>query len=74
MESYITHREEHTSDKPFFTLKEDLVIMAKRQAFELGANAIIDAKLSITKGNHYITLVEIIYNYIVYSPRNQTRF
>ena len=52
MESYITHREEHTSDKPFFTLKEDLVIMAKRQAFELGANAIIDAKLSITKGNH----------------------
>ena len=66
MESYITHREEHTSDKPFYTLKEDLIIMAKRQAFELGANAIIEAKLSITKGNHYINRYYLQLYYLLY--------
>ena len=67
MESYIAHREERTNDKSFYTLKEDLIKMAKKQAFEMGANAIIQAKLSITKGNHYIPLADTMYNYIVYS-------
>ena len=65
MESYITHRAEHTTDKPFYTLKEDLIIMAKQKAYEMGANAIIQAKLSITKGNHYIKLVDTIFNNMV---------
>ena len=62
MESYIIRREEHTTDKPFYALKEDLILMAKQQAFEMGANAIIQAKLSITRGNRYITLTDIIYS------------
>ena len=35
MESYIIRREEHTTDKPFYTLKEDLLVMAK-QTLTLG--------------------------------------
>ena len=62
MESYIVRREEHTTDKPFYTLKEDLIFMAKQKAFEMGAKAITQAKLSITRGNRYIKLKDIIYN------------
>ena len=51
MESYIIRREEHTTDKPFYTLKEDLILMAKQKAFEMGGNSIVQAKLSITRGN-----------------------
>ena len=47
MESYITRRAEHTTDKAYYTLKEDLITMAKQKAYELDANAIIQAKLSI---------------------------
>ena len=50
MESYITRRAEHTTNKAYFTLKEDLITMAKQKAFELDANAIVQAKLSIKKG------------------------
>ena len=55
MESYITRRAEHTTNKAYFTLKEDLITMAKQKAFELDANAIIQAKLSIKKGYYYYT-------------------
>ena len=41
MNSYIAHRVEHTTDRAFFTLKEDLIVIAKQKAFELNANAII---------------------------------
>ena len=52
MESYITRRAEHTTDKAYYTLKEDLITMAKQKAFDLDANAIIHAKLSIKKGKN----------------------
>ena len=52
MESYITRRAEHTTDKAYYTLKEDLITMAKQKAFDLDANAIIHAKLSIKKGKY----------------------
>ena len=35
--------------------EEDLITMAKQKAFELDANAIIQAKLSIKKGYYYYT-------------------
>ena len=59
MESYITRRAEHTTDKAYYTLKEDLITMAKQKAYELDANAIIQAKLSIKKGK-YIQLILIL--------------
>ena len=51
MGSYISHRAEHTTSKAYYTLKEDLVTSAKQKAFALGGNAIIEAKLAITKGS-----------------------
>ena len=62
MESYIIRREEHTTDKPFYTLKEDLLVMAKQKAFEMGANAIIQAKLSISRGNNVMVFAYMIQN------------
>ena len=53
MGSYISHRAEHqqSASKAYFSLKEDLITGAKQKAFELGGNAITDAKLAITRGN-----------------------
>ena len=61
MESYIIRREEHTTDKPFYTLKEDLILMAKQKAFEMGGNSIVQAKLSITRGNQQSIFPDMIY-------------
>ena len=62
MESYITRRAEHTTDKAYYTLKEDLITMAKQKAFDLDANAIIHAKLSIKKGKYLRTIVSVNLN------------
>ena len=59
MNSYIAHRVEHTTDRAFFTLKEDLIVIAKQKAFELNANAIINAKLSITKGKCLVVMIRL---------------
>ena len=59
MESYITRRAEHTTDKAYYTLKEDLITMAKQKAFDLDANAIIHAKLSIKKGKYLRILASV---------------
>ena len=61
MNSYIAHRVEHTTDRAFFTLKEDLIVIAKQKAFELNANAIINAKLSITKGKRLVLICFLSY-------------
>ena len=63
MESYITRRAEHTTDKAYYTLKEDLITMAKQKAFDLDANAIIHAKLSIKKGKYLRILVSVSLSY-----------
>ena len=66
MESYITRRAEHTTDKAYYTLKEDLITMAKQKAFDLDANAIIHAKLSIKKGKYLRILARgNLFNFIL---------
>ena len=64
MESYISRRAEHTSKRAYFTLKEDLITAAKQKAYERGANALIEAKLSITKGNYFCSYSqnELLFN------------
>ena len=59
MENYLTHRAD-SAGPTFFTLRENLISRAKQEAFDLGANAIIEAKLAITKGKHVALLANTI--------------
>ena len=44
----MTHR--HTGGSTYVTLKQDLITQAKQRAHQLGANAIVECKLAISRG------------------------
>ena len=53
MENYLTHRAD-SAGPTYFTVRENLISRAKQEAFDLGANAIIEAKLAITRGKNVV--------------------
>ena len=48
MGAFMTHR--YTGGNTYITLKQDLITQAKQRAHELGANAIVECKLAISRG------------------------
>ena len=53
MGAFVTQRAVHSSGNSYISMKQDLISQAKHRAHAMGANAIVECKMAISRGDYY---------------------